>query len=237
MPVRLVGLGKGEGLPEGCRNLSLTAGLGPERMQRTGAEASKELSLRGRCKEPEQAVGGAVVRPGCWRRIWRQRKGGWTEGQGEGLRACAGREGIGGDPKKRRPREAAEADVQRGVGDGRAGLFPLRPASASWAQTPFSLARGEQGPAQAPPSLPHSTGGVSEAQDNTALQLSVLGCSPQALPVPAPSQPRRDPHHRKHSPGGAPPRAPAPACPLLPGIVLSTNDQDFMVQKPPEGKG
>lgn len=37
---------------------------------------------------------------------------------------------------------------------------------------------------------------------------------------------------------GEPLPGPRPlACPLLPGIVLSTTDQDFMVQKPPEGKG
>lgn len=63
------------------------------------------------------------------------------------------------NPKKRRPREAAEAGGPRGAGGWQGRLAPTEARICPrWAQTPFCLVRGERGPVQAPPSFPPSTG-------------------------------------------------------------------------------
>lgn len=100
---------------------------------------------------------------------------------------------------------------------GRTGLPPRASTCPCWAGLPSPWSRESRAPSRHPHPFHPAQAGATEPQGDAALLLSVVGCPSQVHPIPTPGQQRRrDPHDRKKSPGGAPPRAPAPGLPLAP---------------------
>ena len=137
------------------------------------------------------------------------------------------------------------------LGGGQGRFAP--PAQAficpSWAQT-VPLSSGERGPVQQPSPASHpAQAGVAKARGRhrhkprTALSCGRRWLFSAGSPVTSPGRPPGNREggilqNRKRWLGNPASQGPGPwPGPPAPGIVLSTTDQDFMAQKPPEGKG
>lgn len=224
MPMGPAGLGMGGDLPQGSRKEPLPGCRAGSRegVESVAAGSRRGACLRGRPKEPGQAVARAVV-GNMWPEAYLgQRQGGWTEGQREGLVACTGPGDLGREPQ----------DTEAEVGGPRRDGNRQNKVAPAERYLPFSLVRGEPGPVQTPPSLPPSTGWGHRASRRHRFAAKCHWLSP-------PWVSREGGILRTgNSLLGEPLPGPRPlACPLLPGIVLSTAERDVMVQKPPEGKG